>query len=347
MRYRMLAGAMIAALLSTATPSAAHAQFGKLLKKAKDKVSGEASTSPATSSSPRGFSPGSPEFGGNVVELNAGTLDRVMRGMTAELAELRRTYPARKRLSDSLVALTTERNALLDAHGSDDAAVTKWQDAHNNFENCMDEAIPKLMEGHRAELQQRAMSSEVRQQQAVFARQMMAAVQASDSVTMHKLQGQMMALMNPWGAKDSAAALKQCGGEPTEPAWHARTEQLARAINATSEQLRAAGDATTQAALAATGTGSGTALTPEQYALALERIQGYLEVTGAQSLGPAGSSPFQLASWRETRAAGPQFSPAERRALDARVTELRKLFADLVNAGLSCKGWGCDAIPPE
>ena len=117
-----------------------------------------------------------------------------------------RSHPARKALSDSLVALTKERNALLDAHGNDDDAVTKWQDAHNNFENCMGEAIPKLTEGHRAELQQRVMSREVQQQQATLAPQLMAAVQANDTVAAHKVQARMMALMNPWAARDSAAA---------------------------------------------------------------------------------------------------------------------------------------------
>jgi hypothetical protein len=340
----MLAGAMIAALLSAGTPPAAHAQFGKLLKKAKDKVSGESSP-PSTTSGPRSFDPGSPTFGGNVVELNTGTLDRVMRGMTAELAEMRRTHPARKALSDSLVALTKERNALLDAHGNDDDAVTTWQDAHNDFENCMGEAIPRLTEGHRAELQQRVMSREVQQQQATLAHQLMAAVQANDTVTAHKVQAQMMALMNPWAAKDSAAAIKQCGGEPKEPAWHARTELLARAINATSEQLRAAGDALTQAALAATAADGQGPLTASQYSLALERIQSYLEVTSAQSLGPAEPSLFRLASWHEAPVIGPQFSPAERRALEARAAELQRLFNEMLEAGLNCKGWGCNAIP--
>lgn len=293
---RALVLATTAAAFAAWTPATAHAQFGKLVKKAVDKTapsSGKA-TGPA------------PVYDETTVELGAPQVDQMIAGLTAERTILvgagqngvQAMVKRRKAASD-------QRGTIAEAHDKDEQA---YENSSSRIESCRSETIDALQQAHTKEAQAKAMSDPAFQQRYMQAAQAMAAANArGDTAAVRKMQLQLMQSVYPNAKADTAAADAKCGKAVQEPAWHAQREALAKLENALSDSIRA-----TQDTAEATGA-KRSGLTVPQFATARERILTFL-ANQNQRGGITG------------------FSQKEVDALGAKTVELHQLIDDIYKA---------------
>jgi hypothetical protein len=326
-----MAAAVAAAV---AAPAPAHAQFGKLLKKAKAKVVGESDSSAAASgesgtasSGPLRF--GTPKFDDNMIELTPSVIDRMLRGMAAEARVAQTSGAKAENINADIAAVEKESDELESQHPSSEQSA--WQDANYTIEQCIGDELQKREEANEGQMQARIMSDPVaRQKMGELSQRAGVEMQRGDSVAANKTMAELQALLHPAIKEDSAAARKKCGTPAPKPAWMAREEALNQRRSDLADQLRKLDGAARDTALTVVARGNGgggggaggagaagAPINAVQYSLALERMIGWAAATEPGS--KSGASYSRMA----------KYSATELDALKAKEADVRKLTAEL------------------
>jgi hypothetical protein len=304
MRLSVITRAALAAAVATAlaAPVPAHAQFGKLLKKAKETVAGGNDSTAAGGESGAtalgALRPGSPKFDESVIELTPSVIDRMLRGMAAEARVTQASVARQKKIEADMAAVDKEVDQLDAQHPSTERDA--WQEANSRIDQCISDELQKREEQNEGEIQARLMSDPAaRQKMMELSQRMSAELQRGDSVAAKKTMAEVQAVTYPSLKADSAAAMKKCGTPAPKPAWMAREEQLRERRDQLGEELRKTGDAGRDTALvvvAQGGGGGGARLTAVQYSMALERMIAWAAATapGAKSSGKMNFSATEL-----------------------------------------------------
>jgi hypothetical protein len=286
MRLSVITRAALAAAVATAlaAPVPAHAQFGKLLKKAKEKVAGGSDSVAAAESgvsSSGTLRAGSPKFDQNVIELTPSVIDQMLRGMAAEARVAQSSNAKQKKIEADMAAVDKEIEQLDAQHSSSERDA--WQETNRKIDECISDDLQKKQEQNESQMQARLMSDPAaRQKMMELSQRMSEEMQRGDSVAAKKTMAEVQAVTYPSLKSDSAAAIKKCGALSSKPAWMEREEKLRDRREQLGEELRGAGNAARDTALVvARGAGGGGAqLTAIQYSTALERMIAWAAATG-------------------------------------------------------------------
>ncbi|HET7551540.1 MAG TPA: hypothetical protein VFK04_09620 [Gemmatimonadaceae bacterium] len=322
MRLSIITRAVLAAAVAAAlaAPVPAHAQFGKLLKKAKEKVAGGSDSAAAAAggsgaTSSGSLLAGSPKFDETVIELTPSVIDRMLGGMAAEARVKQASIARQKKIEADMAAVEKETDQLEAQHPSSERDA--WQETTNKIDECISNDIAERQEQNEGQMQARLMSDPAtRQKMMELSQKMSAEMQRGDSVAAKKTMAEVQALTYPSMKEDSAAAMKKCGKLAPKPAWMDREDQLRERRNQLGNELRDAGSAARDTALAVVahgGGGGGAQLTAVQYSMALERMIAWAAATAP---GAKGSGKMN-------------FSATELDALKAKESEVRSATAEL------------------
>jgi hypothetical protein len=281
----MLRPLTLTLIASLTLPGAAVAQFGNLTKKAKEKAAAEAAK--AVGAKP---AEGTLKFDNTMLELTTPVLDRMVVGLRARAsqkgsngrtaAELRRRA---QELSDEAENLNRDKsNERFEYNNKLGAA-----------ENCMSEVHAGLRKEHVDALQRRFMSmtgANLQGSQSANAKfmaeyqrvatEMASAAAAGDTARGRKAEADYNKLVGIDPKADSVKARAQCSVPPAPP-WMTRAD----AASAESNQLYNEARDVEAKGNAAGATASG--MTAEQFAMALERITGFLAGNGSLKYSPA------------------------------------------------------------
>ena len=305
-----------------AAPAPTHAQFGRLIKKAKDKVvtqkdSSTAMTGEGSDASSGSLSFGTPTFDADVIELTPAVLERVMHGMSVEVSMRKQNAVKAKSINDDIEATNREYDQLTSQHP--DAERQAWEESNRKIDDCLSEALDKLQEQRQGEAQAKLMSDpSLSQKMVAISQKASAAAQSGDTVAAKKYMAEMQAVAYPFAREDSATATKQCGTPAAKPAWLVHQEELGERRSELADQLRGLEGQARDTAIVATGGGAaGQQLTSRQYSLALERLVSWANAT-------APGSKIGASYARKAR-----YSSTELEAIKAKESELRGLAGEL------------------
>lgn len=271
----------------------AHAGFGDLVKKAKDKAT-QAVVKPAQ---PATASPTEdvPEFDDMTVELTEARVTRLLAAYRAANA----ASAGRAELAATIDKASQERGALEDKFGPQMQAARAKRDDVNR---CLHDAFREEQDRRAEEYSKRAMTDPaLRERYMKAAAQYNARAAQGDTTAQQELMKVIMAEVGLSHA-DSAAILKKCGTPPPPLPAEVRAEELDRQIAAMQDDLRAKDEKSADALSKESG------FDRQQYAMALDRIHIYLDWEKAKS--PKAKRP-------------PGFSDAELASLGAHAAELR------------------------
>jgi hypothetical protein len=303
-----------------AAPIPAHAQFGKLLKKAKEKVAGGSDSSAVGaggSGAPSSGSliAGSPKFDETVIELTPSVIDRMLRGMAAEARVKQASIARQKKIEADMASVDKESDQLEAQHPSSERDA--WQETNNKIDECISSDLEKRQEQNEGQMQARLMSDPAtRQKMMELSQKMSVELQRGDSVAAKKTMAEVQALTYPSIKEDSAAAMKKCGKLAPKPSWMDREDQLRERKDQLGNELRDAGNSARDTALvvvAKGGGGGGAQLTAVQYSMALERM-----IAWAAATGPGAKSGGKM-----------NFSATELDALKAKESEVRSATSEM------------------
>lgn len=275
------------AIAGPAAPPA-HAGFGDLVKKAKDKAA-QAVVGKTTSTSQASGAASPPEFTDDLLELTEPRLGQVLKGLEAGNKALAGRAP----LVQKRDQLQNEAGALLDQHGK---AIDAAREKHDDAERCWSEFIDARTSERDERMQQTVMNDPVmREKMMALAMEMAEAQAAGDTAAMAKLQRQAAALTGPTH-EDSVAARQKCGAVPPLHPMGVKAEALRREAAAIDKQLRANDEQSIEAQVKASG------LEPAQFAMARERLIMWLQAIRASKGVPRGFSEGELAAFDARRA---------------------------------------------
>ena len=309
---RAIVIAAVAAIATATIPvSTASAQFGGLVKKARDKaveqqVEKQVEKRTGSPSSSRADAP--PTFDEVTLELTADRVDGVIRGLTAGRAVLdgKGGGPSRATLVASRDQAATKS---ADLSSQNAKLLNSYTNSRDEDRRCRIKARDISREKRQAETakrtqeyQAKAMSDPAFREKAMAIGQKMAvAVQRGDTAEVRRL-GAELGLQADDGEKvDSIAGVKACGPVPAKPAVLLQIEQLDKQANELTEQIRQLEEKS-----AATEVKE-SRLTERQFLMARERIEAYLSAMKYNSKPGA-------------------FSPAEIEALSARRADFEKVM---------------------
>ena len=300
------------AAIATVTPtSTASAQFGGLVKKARDKVveqqvEKQVEKHTGSPSSSRADAP--PTFDEVTLELTADRVDAVIRGLTAGRAVLDGTRggPSRATLiasrdeaANKSANLSTQNAKLLNTYTNNR---DEDQRCRNKARDVSREKRQAETEKRNQEYQAKAMSDPAFREKAMAIGQKMAvAQQRGDTAEIRRLGAELGLKVDDGEKIDSIAAVKACGPVPDKPAVLVQIEQLDKQANDLTEQIRQLEEKS-----AATEVKE-SRLTERQFLMARERVEAYLSAMKYKSKPGA-------------------FSPAEIEALNARRADLEKVM---------------------
>ncbi|HET7584792.1 MAG TPA: hypothetical protein VFK13_07790 [Gemmatimonadaceae bacterium] len=301
MRYTpMVRLALTAALVGLATPATAHAQFGKLIKKAKHAMD------PATSDSAQrtAATDGSTRRPAEMVELTSARVSGLIDGLQAKLQIVS--------AADGIgVAAMNARAQKIEQElpAIDPEAETRYDNAVGDQRFCMEKTRDTLDRAHEGEARAAAMQMATDRQRAMQMGALLQKAQEArargDTAEATRLQRQMMAPMLAIGEKDSLEAIKRCGQVPIKPADLVKYDSLTAAHETLIARIRAVQIAADSVAAERSG------MTRQQFEMAKERVLAY--VAGDKH----GLDTTELA------------------ALDARHDEIMRLSAALYKQGAS------------
>jgi len=282
--------------------SVAQAQLPNLRRKAKDAGRQAVTGQPAQQHRPP------PKFDATMLELNPQVVARLikaletrgtMRGAGGQTAaELRQRSSA-----------NAEEAANINNQHSDDRA--EWVNANGAAENCVSEELNNAEQRHQQEMQQRFMGmtgvntpekTKFMQDWTAAGQEVQQAAMANDTAAMRRAQAKMNKLMGVDARADSAKARATCHG-PAMPAWMRRADSLAAISDTLAVRARGVEGAGNAAAARA------AEMTPEQFAMAAERAEGFVALKAAGNVG-----------------SGWVFTSIEVQALTARLVDLKKYF---------------------
>ena len=283
--------------------SVAQAQIPNLRRKAKD-----AGRQAITGQQPQPQRRAPPKFDNTMIELNPQVVARLITGLDAR-SRMRGTggqtaAELRKRSST-----TSDEAASLNNQHSDDRA--EWVNANGAAENCVSEELNNAEQRHHQEMQQRFMGmtgvntpekTKFMQDWTAAGQEAQQAAMANDTAAMRRAQAKMNKLMGVDARADSAKARATCHG-PAMPEWMRRADSLAAISDTLTVRARGVEGAGNAAAARA------AEMTPEQFAMAAERAEGFVALKAAGNVG-----------------SGWVFTPIEEQALTARLVDLKKYF---------------------
>ncbi|CAN5425519.1 hypothetical protein BH09GEM1_BH09GEM1_40430 [soil metagenome] len=229
-RIPHLATLLAVSALALLTPSAAHAQFGGLMNRAKEKVAEKAAEKMAP------IAPGE--------QLTEDLLGKVITGAQAAdrvLADRDAAQSQRDAKSKELAALQ-EKNAPV--HQAYNEGNSKIMDCRSSSFHSLDEARQERMNKKVATMQSDPVAmAKVQLVMMNYAKAMADAQKTQDAVALAKAQQDMMAAVSGEDIfaelkKDSLAADAKCGKAPAMPASLMQEEQLQKDIAGIDDQLR-------------------------------------------------------------------------------------------------------------
>jgi hypothetical protein len=280
--------------------SVAQAQIPNLRRKAKEAARA------ATGQQEQRRAP--PKFDNTILELNPQVVGRLIAGLEARSATRGTGGQTAAEMRHRSSAAADEAANLNNQH-SDDRA--KWVQANDAAETCVSEALNNMDQQHAQEMQQRfaGMTGVNTPEKMKFMQDWSAASQevqqaalAHDTAAMRRAQEKMNKVMGVDARADSAKARATCHVPPILP-WMRRADSLTAIADTLMDRARDAEVAGNAAAARA------AAMTPEQFAMAAERAEGFVAL---QRPGNVGS--------------GYVYSPTEEQALTARLVDLKKHF---------------------
>lgn len=283
------------ALTAIALAAPAQAQFGGLVKKAKEKaakaVAGDAAQQSGVMQ-PAGSCGITPTFDATTIELNASNLDKVVKAFTAV-----RTA-GDKNGRNKLAAQRDGDRARLEELESD-RSVSEAEESQRQYNECRQQAYSEIMQKHAAEKGPGIMADYSRALRTHNDK--IAAYEAKgDTAHANALKDSTYTvIMTVVGAtpQDSAAVDAKCGKPPRASKRVAERDSLRRVVREESDSIRVLDEDAEDQVRAASG------LTNRQLAAARERIETYLR--NGQPCG---------------------FTKSEVDALNARKSELQKLM---------------------
>lgn len=281
------------AAAALALPAPAHAQFGGLVKKAKEKAAKAVAGNAAQQSGVMQPSCGiTPTFDATTIELNASNLDKVVKAL-----ETIRTA-GDKNGRNKLAAQRDADQARLEELERD-PSVSGAEDSQRQYNECRQQAFNEVMQKHVAEKGSGIMADYMRAMRTHNDR--IAAYEAKgDTAHANALRDSTYTvMMNAFGAtaQDSAAIDAKCGKPPRPSKRVAERDSLRRVVREEGDSIRVLDENADDEVRSASG------LTGSQLAAARERILTYL---------------------RNSQACG--FTKEEYDALGARKSELQKLM---------------------
>ncbi|HET9327880.1 MAG TPA: hypothetical protein VFQ05_14025 [Candidatus Eisenbacteria bacterium] len=310
-------------LMGVVFASPTEAGIGDLMKKAKDtatKATGQKATAPAAA----------PAEGAKVVyddvtlELTEERLDRVI----ATLEKSRAAGSGRAEKAAKLDQLHADREAIWEKNGD---KIEATRNKRGDVEVCYTDGYQKITEQRMEEYRQKALTDPaIREKFTKAAQEYNAAAAAGDSTAIAKLHQVLQGEVLPT-REDSAAVRKQCGPLPPKSAAESQVEQLDKQIAAVQEEIRTIDKKVADAQAEANG------MTPQQWAMALERIQMYMAANPSTTSGSgaksnsgaksgAGSGATGSGSSNASAALKRSFSEQELIALEKRLAKLRALL---------------------
>jgi hypothetical protein len=242
-----------AVVVLTCVSTVAHAQFGRLIKKAADKVENKAESKAMEK----------PLLGDPLTES---TLVAVLKGLSLEAESKDKT----KQLYTAIEAKAKEVNEAERAAGDEP---DKWHKASRDIESCASRSISESEKIHEKEMPQKVMAlNSGKDNAAVIAKlnavgKRMADAQAKgDTPAFQKAFADYGKMLGFDPAKDSAVAYAKCGKLPAKPASMVKLEQLKAEVDQLAEQRRA--EEAEIGGRAATASG----IPADKYSLARERL---------------------------------------------------------------------------
>ena len=290
--------ALLAFILSA---SIAQAQIPNLRRKAKDAGQRAVTGQPSQQKPP-------PKFDTTIIELNPQVVSRLITGLEARSTSRGAGGQTAAQLRQRSFAAAEEATNLNSQH-SDDRA--KWTDANSNAENCVGEELSKAEQRHSEAMQQRMMgmtgpitaeNQKFMQEYGAAATELQQASLANDTAAIRRATEKMGKVMGVDLRADSAKARATCRVPPV-PAWMRRADSLSALSDTLNVQARDAEAAGNAAAARA------AQMTPEQFAMAAERAEGFVRLKDAGNVG-----------------SGYVFTQTEDQALTARLVDLKKYF---------------------
>lgn len=283
--------------------SVAQAQIPSgLRRKAKDAGQAAVTGQPAQPHRPP------PKFDNTIIELNPQVVARLITGLearsTAKGAGGLTAAQLRKRSTAA-----SEEAASLNGQHSDERA--KWTEAYGHAETCVSDELRNVEQQHSQALQQRMMGmtgvntaekTKFITDYTTAGQEMSQAAAANDTAAMRRAQDKMNKVLGIDPRADSAKARAKCQA-PAAPPWMRRADSLAALGDTLAVRAREAESAGNAAAAHA------AEMTPEQFAMAAERAEGFVRLKDAGNVG-----------------SGYVFSATEEQALTARLTDLKKYF---------------------
>jgi len=288
--------ALTALVLSTAV---AQGQIPSLRRKAKQAITGQTQRQ-------RGAPP---TFDNTMLELNPQVVTRLIAGLEARSRTRGGGGQTAGELRQRSSAASEEASTINNQH-SDDRA--QWVNANGEAENCVSEELNNVEQRHAQEMQQRFMGmtgvntpekTKLMQDWVAAGQEVQRAATANDTAALRRAQDKMNKLMGVDARADTAKARATCH-VPAVPAWMRRADSLAAVSDTLAVRARDAEAAGNVAAARA------AAMTPEQFAMAAERAEGFVALQGAGRVG-----------------SGYVFTHTEEDALTARLVDLKKYFA--------------------
>ena len=281
--------------------SVAQAQIPNLRRKAKDAGQRAVTGQPSQQKPP-------PKFDNTILELNPQVVARLIAGLEARSSAKGAGGLTAAELRERSTAASDEAAKLNNQH-SDDRA--KWTDANSNAENCMSDELGQAEQRHQQEMQQRMMGmtgvntaekQKFMQEYAAAATELQQASLANDTAAIRRATDKMNKVMGIDAHADSAKARAACH-VPAVPAWMRRADSLAALGDTLAVRARDA-EASGNAAAA-----HAAEMTPQQFAMAAERAEGFVRLKDAGNVG-----------------SGYVFTQTEEQALTARLADLKKYF---------------------
>ena len=279
------------------TTAVAQAQLPGLRRKLKDAGRQAVTGQPAQRQ---------PTFDNTVLELTPQVVTRLIAGLEARS---RAVGPGGQTVADlrRRSAAASDEAATLNNQHSDDRE--QWQNANGAAENCVSEQLNTVEQQHAQQMQQRFVSmtgvntpekTKFMQDYTAATQEAQQAAMASDTAGLRRAQVKINRLMGIDAHADTVRARATCH-VPAVPAWMQRADSLAALGDTLAVRARGAEGAGNAAAAHA------AAMTPEQFAMAAERAEGFVVIKESGNVG-----------------SGYVYSPAEEQALTARLPDLKK-----------------------
>jgi hypothetical protein len=282
--------------------SVAQAQIPNLRRKAKD-----AGRQAITGQGEQQRRP-PPKFDNTMLELNPQVVARLITGLESRSRTRGTGGQTAAELRNRSSAASDEAATINNQH-SDDRA--QWVNANGEAENCVSEELNNVEQRHSQEMQQRFVAmtgvntpakTKFMQDWTAASQELQQAAMARDTAATRRAQDKMNKLMGVDAHADSAKARAACH-MPAVPAWMRRADSLAAISDTLAVRARGVEGAGNAAAA------RGAEMTPEQFAMAAERAEGFVALKAAGNVG-----------------SGYVFTSIEEEALTARLVDLKKYF---------------------